>query len=280
MARTLRTGRPMGALQTSWSHRCARRRCLGAVGVLRGESRCAETPPRRRTARPAPSCAAPRDDERDTAADDAEQRQAKPPLPALLLLLGRLVEADAARPGRYRDVSRAACCGFLSSKICFVGSSRWSAARRRRGADSNALDDVLPEILVLDELLTTGWSGPTEPAFPAFFAPSCSPSLPSLNSLSENTRDLGPSIPRPAVHECGVEHVADLVDPDEIEVLAQRLGEVLEVRARCARRQHAPDARRAARPAPSPSGRRSAAPGRVSVISPVIADVVAHRPPA
>ena len=80
-------------------------------------SRCTRTPPRRRTARRAPSCADLRRAQRDGAADDAEQDDAAEAA-AALLLRGRLVQRDA-------DVAHAA-----------------------RG-----LLDVLLQLLVLEDLL-------------------------------------------------------------------------------------------------------------------------------
>ena len=67
---------------------------------------------------------------------------------------------------------------------------------------------------------------------------------------------------RPVVLERGREHLADLVDEDEVQVGAQVLGDLVDVRL-VERGARSPcRCRCAGPPAPSPSARRSAAPGR------------------
>ena len=98
----------------------------GAGGLVRGRStrwwsRCTRTPPRRRTARRAPSCAGPRDSASATPAPTMPSSSTLAEAAAALLLLGRLAQRDA----RVADADSAAFlmsfCSFLSSKICFVG---------------------------------------------------------------------------------------------------------------------------------------------------------------
>ena len=128
-------------------------------------SRCTRTPPRRRTARRAPSCAGPRSAASASArADECDREQ--PALAALLLLRASRSESAAS----LRDVA-ASCrsrCTFLSSETAFAGPLPFDMRAYALRADSNALRMLSRS----SSSSTSRWTyGFERTALPAAYAP-------------------------------------------------------------------------------------------------------------
>src|ERR1044072_5940528 len=84
---------------------------------------------------------------------------------------------------------------------------------------------------------STGWREPASP--PSGPSVSCLPYHLSASICDEHTRDAEPSTAPVTRAERRVEDLLDLADPHEVDVLAQVLGDVLQVSLVPARREHA-----------------------------------------
>ena len=178
--------------------------------------------------------------ERDSAADDAEQQDAAEAA-ALLLLLGRLVQRDARVAHAARGL-----LDVLLELLVLEDLRRRALAVAQPGVGVTGrlvgLHDVLAQVLVVDEPLDVRVGAGRLSR------------LPGLLHLLVRHRSLasrfhkdcacyGRAYPGRPFASAASNTSVDLGHPDEVQVLAQRLGDVLEIRLVAARRQHAADAR-------------------------------------